>query len=253
MKIFIFVIVLLYENFLLHRSKSASSNGETINDVEALKSLYEIYLRQHNENRYKRPSIVRFRRLSESDANIKPSSKHRHIEIPTNTDIKEVIRSASSATRRTKSSEDKRANFRPLPITKVEFIREEHIKSVAERRKKCKGLTPRTDYPCDEVLWNRFGLSPVSCVSGNQNSNTNTYVLVENLDYELTSVLKSEGYSDIGEDDDSLEIGKSIVIANTVIKILGNCIKNVKTCKYGMHRKSITFIVIILHRRVTYQ
>lgn len=87
--------------------------------------------------------------------------------------------------------------FKALPMTKVEFVREDHIKEVAEKRRKCfkqKGLllfasSKRNDE--ENALWRKFGLLPVSRQHHNGDVDDEMLVL-EDLEYQLTAALREE-------------------------------------------------------------
>ncbi|XP_066927469.1 calponin homology domain-containing protein DDB_G0272472-like isoform X1 [Clytia hemisphaerica] len=167
------------------RSQSVCSTGETSNDIEALHSLYKIYMSE-SVKRKKQPSIIQFQQMENQS---RPATAHPcDCACDKNVEHKETVKHTRSnhspTSPRINSGHPKSARFKTLPLTKVEFIREDHIRNVAERRRKCKSASLGTIRP-QEDLWDRFGLSPV------KNTTEGKYdTVLQSLSDELTLALE---------------------------------------------------------------
>lgn len=81
-------------------------------------------------------------------------------------------------------------------MTKVEFVREEHIKGVAEKRRKCFKqkssllFSSSTKADDENTLWRKFGLLPVS--KHHHNGVDEEMLVLEDLEYQLTAALREE-------------------------------------------------------------
>ena len=182
-----------------------------------MKSLYQIYLQQQQQQQQsvnnKTPSIIRLQKYDNDDNDgccdcecrkdgqnpaKRWSAKFKHESSP-----KSYIRiSQPQLSERPKTTGGLADRFKALPMTKVEFVREEYIKEVAEkRRRKCfkqkNSLlfsTSRRDRD-ENVLWSKFGLSPVNkhLHSAGDGIVDEELLVLEDLEYQLTSALREEG------------------------------------------------------------
>lgn len=197
-----------------------------MNDTEALKSFYNIYLKDVNTKKVQ-PSIVSLRKyedeenLSSCTCDCNCSSQKRHPKSCKRRDTPKGFSIESELQRSRRAANKNRPNttgsfalsskFKMLPMAKVEFVREDHIKGVAEKRKKCK-LRSASLYQkrncqqhvaVNDQLWRRFGLLPVSKSSHGVGS-YEEHMVLEDLEYQLTNLLRGvddECESDAGHND----------------------------------------------------
>ena len=204
-------------------SQAWTSNGEFDHDTEALNSLYKIYLQKslNTDNNAKQPSIVRLQKYDENPTlsnccDCKCQKDHRYEKMSS----AKLKQSSPVSYLRTDQQMDKyqrpktagglTSKFKALPMTKVEFVREEHIKEVAEKRRKCKqksALFLRRNcahHDDNEVLWTKFGLLPVKSTGGFEDS-----LVLEDLEYQLTAAFRrgDDGDESTGETDQSARTG----------------------------------------------